>query len=295
MTGLDLRRRLRHWLAHPLEAVGFGAVMAGLGLLPVDWSSGLCGAIARALGPRLPVSHHARRNLRHAFPALDDAAIERVVVGVWDNLGRVVGEYPHLRRLGAERVEVIGVEHLIPLREDGQPGICFSGHLGNWEILPVVAARHGLPFTNIYRATNNRLVDRLLRRLRPDSADLIPKGSTGARQAIAALARGAHLGMLVDQKMNDGIAVPFFGRDAMTAPALAQLALKYRCPVLAARVERVGGARFRLVIEPPLQLPRSGDRQADLRALMLAVNQQLERWIEARPEQWLWLHRRWPD
>ena len=81
----------------------------------------------------------------------------------------------------------------------------------------------------------------------------------------------------------------------MTAPALAQLALKYDCPVLPGRVERVGGAHFRMVIEPPLVLPRSGDRQADTRALMAAVNRQLERWIAARPEQWLWLHRRWPD
>ncbi len=81
----------------------------------------------------------------------------------------------------------------------------------------------------------------------------------------------------------------------MTAPALAQLALRYNCPVLPARVERIGGARFRLIVEPPLALPRTGDRQADTRALTEAVNRCLERWITDRPEQWLWLHRRWPD
>ena len=56
--------------------------------------------------------------------------------------------------------------------------------------------------------------------------------------------------MLVDQKMNDGIAVPFFGRDAMTAPALAQIALKFRCPVVPAKVERIKGARFRIIVYP---------------------------------------------
>jgi KDO2-lipid IV(A) lauroyltransferase len=152
-----------------------------------------------------------------------------------------------------------------------------------------------MKLSNVYRAANNRHVDRLLRVLRTDSAELIPKGSAGARRVIAALGRGAPLAMLIDQKMNDGIPVPLFGRDAMTAPALAQLALKYDCPVLPARVERVGGAHFRVTVEPPLAVPRSGDRQADTRALMAAVNQQLERWIAARPEQWLWLHRRWPD
>jgi KDO2-lipid IV(A) lauroyltransferase len=286
---------LRRWIVHPLEALGFGLALGLLRLLPVDWASALGGAVARALGPRLPVSEQARRNLRRALPALDNAGIERTVRAVWDNLGRVAAEYPHLRSLGARRVDVIGIEHIDRLRDDGKPGICFSGHLGNWELLPVVAAQYGVALSNVYRAANNRHVDRLLRILRPDSAELIPKGSAGARQMIAALGRGAHLGMLVDQKMNDGIAVPFFGRPAMTAPALAQLALKYDCPVLPGRVERIGGAHFRLIVEPPLALPRSGDRQADTLALTEAVNRHLERWIAEQPGQWLWLHRRWPD
>ncbi|HUA51677.1 MAG TPA: hypothetical protein VMB81_05905 [Candidatus Sulfotelmatobacter sp.] len=294
MTGA-VARAVRRWLVHPVEAVAAGAILVMLWLLPIDWASGLGGALARTLGPLLPVSRQARRNLRRALPALDDAAIERVVRGVWDNLGRVVGEYPHLRRIGATRVELIGAEHLDRLRDDGAPGICFSGHIGNWELLPVMTARHGVPLSNVYRAANNRHIDRLLRILRADSVELIPKGSAGARQMIAALGRGAHLGMLVDQKMNDGIPADFFGRPAMTAPALAQLALKYGCPVLPGRVERLGGARFRMIVEPPLALPHSGDRAADTRALTETVNRTLERWIAARPEQWLWLHRRWPD
>ena len=101
--------------------------------------------------------------------------------------------------------------------------------------------------------------------------------------------------MLVDQKMNDGIAVPFFGRAAMTAPALAQLGLRYRCPVVPVRLERLAGCRFRVTIHPPLSFPDTGDQAADVRTTMTAVNALLEGWIRAGPEQWLWLHRRWPD
>ena len=81
----------------------------------------------------------------------------------------------------------------------------------------------------------------------------------------------------------------------MTAPALALLALRFQCAVLPARVERLKGARFRLTVYPKLPLPESGNRDADLLALMTAVNQTLEGWIMERPEQWFWLHRRWPD
>jgi KDO2-lipid IV(A) lauroyltransferase len=101
--------------------------------------------------------------------------------------------------------------------------------------------------------------------------------------------------MLVDQKMNDGIAVPFFGRDAMTAPALAVLALRYDCAVVPIRMQRLKGARFRMISEPPLALPKTGDNNADRRALMIEVNAIVERWVREHPEQWLWLHRRWPD
>jgi KDO2-lipid IV(A) lauroyltransferase len=81
----------------------------------------------------------------------------------------------------------------------------------------------------------------------------------------------------------------------MTAPAPALLALRFGCTVLPARVERLHGARFRLTLYPPLDLPRSGDRDTDVAALMTAINATLEGWIRERPEQWFWVHSRWPD
>jgi KDO2-lipid IV(A) lauroyltransferase len=59
-------------------------------------------------------------------------------------------------------------------------------------------------------------------------------------------------------------------------------------------IQRLGPARLRLIVEPPMTLPDSGDRAADILALTRAVNLTLERWVRQRPESWLWLHRRWP-
>src|SRR4029077_4534012 len=128
----------------------------------------------------------------------------------------------------------------------GRRGILFRGHIGNWEIAGRAAAQHGLDIAQIYRAPNNPLIDRIVARLRGGGSELIPKGTIASRRAVAALRRGGHVSLLVDQKLNEGIAVPFFGGPAMTAPALALLALRFDCAVLPARVERRGGARFRL-------------------------------------------------
>ena len=123
---------------------------------------------------------------------------------------------------------------------------------------------------------------------------MFAKGAGGAREAIAHLAAGGSLGMMMDQKMNDGIAVDFFGHQAMTAAALARFALRFDCTVVPIHVERLGPARLRLVCEAPLSWPKGDDHAADIYALTRAVNAMMESWIRAAPQSWLWLHRRWP-
>ena len=129
------------------------------------------------------------------------------------------------------------------------------------------ATQRGLPLDRVYREANNRLVEWLYQHGRAAvEGALIPKGPAGARVLLRSLKDNRHIAMMVDQKMNDGIPVPFFGRDVMTAPALAELALRYDCPVVPARVERLKGAHFRLLVYPPLELVKTGDRQADVAA-----------------------------
>jgi KDO2-lipid IV(A) lauroyltransferase len=65
------------------------------------------------------------------------------------------------------------------------------------------------------------------------------------------------------------------------------------CAVIPVRIERLAGARYRAVFEPPLAVPRTGDRKADIEAATIALNEVVEGWVRARPEQWLWLHKRW--
>ncbi|MCR6629080.1 MAG: lauroyl acyltransferase [Magnetospirillum sp.] len=252
--------------------------------------------LARTAGPWLGVSNVARRNLSRAFPEKSPAEIEAIVREVWDNLGRVVGEFPHIHEIMRDRVEVMGIEYAHLLRDDGRCGLFVGAHFGNWELAGALAAREGFDITLVYRAANNPWVEELYRRGRADAgAGQIQKGSEGAREIMAVLKAGSHVAMLVDQKMNDGIAVPFFGRDAMTAPAVARFAHKFKCPVVAAKVERLAGAHFRMTLYPPMELASTGDTHADTLATMTAVNRMIEDWIRERPGQWLWLHKRWPD
>ncbi len=295
-----LGRHARRYLRYPLEGMAAGLAFVLFRSLSLDYASALGGWLGRTLGPRLGRSRRAEANLRRAFPDLSRTEMARIVRGMWDNLGRVIAEYPYLPHFqlydGDGRVEVVGAEYVDLLREDGIGGIFFSAHFGNWEIASLGATQRGLPLTHVYRAANNPFIERLIRGARRNIAGSHrPKGPGTARELLAALKSGAHLGVLADQKLREGIAVSFFGHEAMTAPLIAQLALRFGCPVVPARVERTQGAHFRLTIFPPLQPPASGDREADVAEYMRRVNALIESWIRERPEQWLWLHRRWPE
>lgn len=285
---------------HLCEAAAAGALLALLGLLPVGWASALGGALGGLIGPLLPVHRRGLDNIARAMPELSAAEVRRIAHRMWRHLGRVAAEYPHLHRFSLDhprgRVELVGRENLEEAVRSAGGGILFTGHIGNWELSGLAPVRSGIRMVAVYRAANNPFVDRLIARCRDAVAQQrVPKGADGAREMVRALGAGMHLGLLVDQKLNTGIPVPFFGRDAMTVPSLAALALKYECPVWPVRVERLAGASFRVTVYPRLAMPQEGTRDERIHAVMADVNRILEDWIRERPEQWLWLHRRWPD
>jgi KDO2-lipid IV(A) lauroyltransferase len=287
-------------LAYRVQAIGARAMFALFGALPLDAASALGGWLGRMIGPRLAMNRRARRNIARALPELSEPEIESVIRGMWDNLGRVTAEYPHLHKFdcyASTRIEVIGAEYVDQLREDGRGGIFFSGHIANWEVCCLAATQRGVPVFQAYRAPNNPLIDPIIDRIRTRAlgAPRYAKGARGARQLIKHLKNGDHLALLIDQKLNEGIPVPFFGRDAMTMTAMASFALKFDIPVVPARVVRLRGARFRIIIDPPMEIAPSGEHDADIADIMGRATAMIENWVRAHPEQWFWLHRRWPD
>jgi KDO2-lipid IV(A) lauroyltransferase len=278
-----------------LEAFGVAVIYALFAVLPANAASAFGGWIGRRLGPRFGRSRVARKNLRMAFPSMNEGEVEATIASMWENIGRGFAEYPHLAAL-MRNVEVVGAANAQTMAEDDKPAIVISGHIGNWEIMPPKLREIGLPIAVVYRAPNNPFVDRLLHRARSDGAlSLIAKGGDGAREILKSLREGGHVGMLIDQKSSDGPLVPLFGRGALTTPAPALLALRFDCPILPVFTHRIEGTRFRMTVLPPFTLESTGDKERDIEAGLARINALLEEWIAQRPAQWLWLHRRWPE
>lgn len=283
-----------------LEALAYDFVRLLMAPFTFNQISGFGGWLIGLIGPMTSKQNIARTGLKIAFPDTDDKEINNLLKAQWNNTGRTFAEFPILHRLDASensnRVKVIGGEHLKDIIKSGKPVVIVTGHFANWEVMAMVLTQWGLNVQITYRQINNPHIDKRVRRQREAYGTklMVPKsGAKGARQLLDALGRGESIALLNDQKFNQGLAVPFFGRDAMTAPGPTRLALSTDTPILLLSLTREK-ARFTMTIHPPMRLENTGDRQKDVETGVLRINQFVEERVRENPAQWFWVHRRWP-
>lgn len=292
-------RKVTKLISRIFEAIGFSLIIFSFYLLPLRWSSAYGAWVAGTLGPWVPVTKRARKNLKRALPHLSEIECDQIIKGMWRNIGSTFAEYPKLKTLPLlthnSPVEVVGLEYVDRILTEKKPAIFVLAHLANWELATRVASVRGLKIAQVYRRVNNPFVAKMIRMIHgPMVSELVEKGAGGARQLIDVMKRGETLSVLIDQKMNEGVPVPFFGQDVMTAPAIAKLALKFGAPIIPVRVERFPAFTFRVTYYPPIEVQKFPDQSQTIYHILLQINQHLESWIRERPEQWFWLHNRWP-
>jgi KDO2-lipid IV(A) lauroyltransferase len=171
-----------------------------------------------------------------------------------------------------------------------------SAHLGNWEMMPILAWQLGFDIAAVVRPPNNPFVAQwVARQRRINGPGTMIAKHNAVRPMLAQLRGNRALCMLVDQKLREGIAVPFFGHDAMTTPAPAAMALKTGARIFLAANRRLPGARFHVTVPAPLDFTPSGDEAQDIPRLTAAIASGIEQIIRDDPGQWLWIHNRWSE
>jgi Kdo2-lipid IVA lauroyltransferase/acyltransferase len=267
-------------------------------------TANFAGALLRRLGPLLPEHRVGREQLHAAFPEKSDAEIERILAGVWDNLGRVAAEFVHLdemRLAGPEsdsaNAIILEPEMLERCRRliQGKATLSFVSHTANWEMSGVVARQLGANSAVLYRRPNIPAISDAVIKLRANvMGPMIPTGLDAPVRLARLLQEGVHVGMLVDQHFTKGVDVIFFGRRCKANPLIAMLARQVGCPIFGLRIVRLpDGNRFRGEITEPIEPPRDPDGRIDIQGTMQAITSVIEGWVREHPEQWLWLHRRW--
>jgi KDO2-lipid IV(A) lauroyltransferase len=263
---------------------------------PLESSARICGRILGTIGPWLPQHRTALRNLTIAFPEKTPAEIKDIAEGMWNNLGRVFAEWPHLDIINESHISFTPdtYDRFVQIRDSDKPALFFGAHLANWELPAAALTARGLNLAVVFRRTRFAAVAEELRRLRSRHVSGLILVKFGAAFEIAAtLESGAHVGMLIDHHSRRGVEVQFFGQRTKISPALARLARLHDCPIYGGRVIRLPDNRYHVEIGPPVELPRDADGAVDIKATMQAVASTLEGWVREHPEQWRWLYRWW--
>lgn len=277
------------------------ALYAALGLIPLRLALALGAALGR-LAFLLVRSERekALRSLATAFPELPPEERLAIARKNFAHLGRAAGELCCLGQIDRQIESYVEVpaEDLARLDEacaQGKGVLWVTGHVGNFELMARRIALAGYPSHAVVKPPSDPRLAELIERTRASGKlHTIWRGKgTALEQMRQVLARREMVGVLIDQDTRTrGLFVDFFGKKAWTARAGADLALETSAPIIYAATFRrpEGGHRVEL---SRLPVPRSGDLDADARALLQAMSSAIERSIRALPEGWVWVHQRW--
>lgn len=283
-----------------IESVAWDVIYwAPFKMMSPKQASDFGGWFFKKLGPLVSAHKTALRNIRLAFPDWTEEQVKETAMAAWECFGRTAGELPHLPELRPyvenSAVEVVNTEILDAIRTSGKGAVMIGGHFANWEVMASAICNRNVDTYVTYRALNNPHIDRKLNKLRHDyGIDVLTPKGLGTRELMNALKDHKAVALMNDQKFNQGIAVPFFGHDAMTAPGPTRLALKYDVPILPVSTERTGPAQFRVTFHEPIEVSKTGNTAEDIRTTVEKINTFLEAQVVANPGQWFWMHRRWP-
>ncbi len=283
-----------------LEARAATLVQAVVRRLPRRWALAAGRSLGRVMADLDP--RHvaiAAGNLRRAFPHWDEARRLRTARAVYAHFGQTLVDILWMEDQPRERLLALvveeGRENADRARGAGRGVVYVTGHFGNWEFYGVAWGWVGEPVGVVARPLDNPALDARLNAFRTRSGNSVISKRRALQDILRLLRQGAGVAILVDQNVQeqDGIFVPFFGRPAATTTVAAALAVKTGCALVPVHCEALPDGRYKFVYGKPVQWTSTGNRLADIAALTQALTAEIEGWVRQRPEQWLWMHRRW--
>ena len=285
---------------YALEARAAAVVQALVRPLPRRWALALGRGLGRWLADLDP--RHvaiAAENLRHAFPHWDAPRRLRAARAVYAHFGQTLVDILWMDGRPPERLLSLivedGRENVDRARAAGRGVVYVTGHFGNWEFYGMAFGWMGEPVGIVVRPLDNPALDARLNAFRTRSGNTIISKRRALPDILRLLRQGAGVAILVDQNVQeqDGIFVDFFGRPAATTTVAAALAVKTGCALVPVHSEALPDGRYKFVYGRPLEWAAGGNRAEEIARLTQELTSVIEGWVRERPEQWLWMHRRW--
>jgi KDO2-lipid IV(A) lauroyltransferase len=258
---------------------------------------------AQALGARLGalgrwVSPHRYRlaieNLRVAFgDTKTEAEIRHIAIESLRSVGRLALESARLPSMSPDEMadicELQGLEHLRAALEDGHGAVLPTPHLGNWEILAVNCINQGFPLVALSRASREERIAQAITSMRQELHFPTIAVENGIRPCLRALNDNKILAILPDRRARgQGLEVEFLGRRVCVWHTPILLAARTGSRVIISHTPRRPDGTILGVLDPPMPLQVTDDRDADMLVNTQRMMSRLEEIIRQYPEQYMW-------
>ena len=247
--------------------------------------------------------HNVRDNLLHVLgPDAPEARIEETSRRIARNgILNILDLLIMFRRTPEEVLAVIDIDpafigHL--RAEDRGPAgtIVITAHLGSFDMIGQAMAAMRFPVTVLTGRTTYRVLFDAVTFLRSGKGGRIVEPSpSGVRGIYRSLRAGEIVGIVCDRDFFfNGLPVRFFGAETTLPPGPVRIARDTGAMILPTFARR-NGDRHEIRVQPPFQVPRTSDADADIAAGMALMVAALEREIASEPDQWSIFQRVWPD
>jgi KDO2-lipid IV(A) lauroyltransferase len=270
-----------------------GALLGIARALPYESRLAFGSAFLRAAVAVVPdLRRRVDGNLRLIFPQMSAAERRRIRRSMADNFGRTLIEAVTVPAFQARAAwsepRGPGWQAFLSARAEGQGALLVSGHFGQWEAVRGMLKARGIEVGALYRPVKNPWLQELyFEQMSLSGAPLFPRSRQGMRELVRHLKAGGVVAVLLDQYVQGGTPIDFIGHPAPTGLTIAELALKFRVPLIPAYGTRApNGVSVAIDFEPPI--PHTTALE-----MTQAAADSLAARVRARPEQYYWLHRRW--
>ncbi len=290
LTRQAKRPLFKRYFEDPLVGLIVGIICGLMWLLPLPLARAMGSGIGRLIYPfAWRRNKIAMKNMSVGLPDKTKKEHREIVKKMWRHFGMLFAESVHgtevLQKSHRKNIEMVRKAH-----KQGKGGFICTAHFGGWEFDVAKLVGPDFHLNPVYRKANNPWLNKILFERRPGIK--IPKGLAGARLMLKTLDKGDFIAILCDQKLREGMEIPFFGKPAMTATAMVSLALKKEAPIFMVKGVRGADNIYTFSVDKKIEIPQGLSYQDTLKVVMTDVNNTYWKWIKENPEQYLWIHRR---
>lgn len=238
-----------------------------------------------------------RENLLNSFPEKSLAEIIRIEKSYYKYLADLIFEIVKLPNISAKelqkRVKFNGLEQVEAYFNKGESVLACTGHYGNWELC-MLALGLNLSSTAyvIYKPISNHIFERWFQKWRTRYGNEFVAMRQTLRKVIATKDQPTMFCFASDQtpiKEETQYTLQFLNQQTAVLLGLEKIALQTNRPIFYFDVKRVKRGYY----EADILLLCSEPKATEGHEITNLLFKFLDKTIQAKPDFWLWSHRRW--